>query len=77
MSKDKKIKCVEYPEVDKIYKHYKGGSYRVLTLAKHTENNETLVIYQSQEFGSVHARPLSMWFDEIRTGVYRFTLHEG
>lgn len=54
-----------YPEIGKQYKHYKGGKYKVLTLAKHSETDEILVIYKSLHFGSVHARPLSMWFDIV------------
>lgn len=60
----------EYPKIGKYYKHYKGGTYRVITLAKHSETDEILVIYESQEFGSIHARPLSMWFDQVGTEGY-------
>jgi hypothetical protein len=47
------------------YQHYKGGTYEVISLCTHTETNEKLVIYQSLNYGSVHARPLDQWFDEI------------
>lgn len=67
---------MKYPEIGKIYKHYKGGKYKVLTLAKHSETEETLVIYRSIHFGSVHARPLSMWFDKIKGKTIRFTLQK-
>lgn len=50
-----------YPEPGRFYRHYKGGLYKVLHLAKHTENDEVLVIYQSVHFGSFYARPLSSW----------------
>jgi len=66
-----------YPEVGRIYQHYKGGKYEVLTMASHSETNEPLVIYKSLHFGSVYARPLTMWFDGINLGTYevtRFTL---
>jgi len=56
---------VHYPQVGEIYKHYKGGRYRIITLAQHTETNEILVIYNSTLFGTVYARPLNMWFDDI------------
>lgn len=43
------------------YRHCKGGFYRVLTLALHTESQERLVIYQSEQDGAVYARPLAMF----------------
>lgn len=58
---------IKYPEIGGLYRHYKGGLYKVLTLAKHSEREEEiLVIYRSIHFGSIHARPLSMWFDKIK-----------
>jgi len=72
---------VKYPEIGKQYNHYKGGRYEVLTLAKHSETGEVLVIYKSLHFGSVYARPLSMWFDTViaenaamEVKIPRFTL---
>jgi hypothetical protein len=72
---------INYPKVGRFYKHYKGGTYKVLNLAKHTETNEGLVIYQSVEFGSFYARPIDMWFDNVNDTpdgdgrvVYRFVL---
>lgn len=61
MSKEYKQK----PVINGIYHHYKGGNYRVITLANHSETDDDLVIYQSIEYGSHHARPLSMWFEEV------------
>jgi hypothetical protein len=70
-----------YPEVGKQYNHYKGGRYEVLTLAKHSETGEVLVIHKSLHFGSVYARPLSMWFATViaenavmEINIPRFTL---
>jgi hypothetical protein len=60
------------------YKHYKGGTYEVVSLATHSETNEKVVVYKSINFGSVYVRPLSMWFDVIDASgfvtKYRFTL---
>ena len=47
------------------WRHYKGGNYKIITLAKHSETTEPLVIYQSISFGSIYARPLSMWEDTV------------
>ncbi len=69
---------VRYPHVDGVYDHYKGGRYKVISLAKHSETQEVLVVYASLLFGSVYVRPLSMWFDKIQmddgTETERFVL---
>lgn len=68
---------IKYPEPGRIYQHYKGGKYEVITMATHSETQEPLVIYKSFYFGSTHARPLKMWFEEIKKegtiSIYRFT----
>lgn len=58
---------VRYPEIGKQYNHYKGGVYEVISMATHSETQEVLVVYKSVLFGSVYARPLAMWFDEVTT----------
>ena len=45
------------------WQQYKLGVYEIITLANHSETQEALVIYKSIPFGSVYARPLSMWQD--------------
>ncbi|WP_434667224.1 DUF1653 domain-containing protein [Aeromonas sp. NJAU223] len=58
------------------YRHFKGGLYRVLTLARHTETGESLVIYQSEQDGEVYARPVPMfmeWIEHQGQVVSRFT----
>jgi len=64
----------KYPEIGGVYQHYKGGKYEVITMANHSETLEPLVIYKSLLFGSIYARPLSMWFDVIKEDVVRFSL---
>lgn len=72
--------AIEYPVIGGQYKHYKGGLYRVLTMANHTETGEALVIYQSLLFGSIHARPLTMFMEKLGENGYmpkmRFTLQQ-
>jgi len=63
---DKKSEIKVYPEIGKHYDHYKGGRYEVISMATHSETGEVLVIYKSIHFGSVYARPLEMWFDDIK-----------
>ena len=60
-------KRVEYPVIGGVYDHYKGGKYRVLHLATHTETSEPMVVYRSTLFGGIYVRPLSLWFDEVDT----------
>ena len=44
------------------YRHYKGGEYEVLSLAKSSENyNETVVVYKSLTDGKIWVRPAYMW----------------
>lgn len=68
---------IHYPMPGSRWKHYKGGVYEVITLANHSETQEPLVIYKSIPFGSVYARPLSMWHELCTlndTSVARFAL---
>lgn len=69
---------MNYPEIGKYYRHYKGGLYKVLHLSTHTENNEVLVNYQSIHFGSYFSRPINSWnelaFDDLNKPVKRFEL---
>jgi hypothetical protein len=57
-------KKIHYPMPGERWQHYKGGVYEIITLANHSETQEPLVIYKSIPFGSVYARPLTMW-DEV------------
>jgi len=66
-------KFVRYPEIGKHYNHYKGGVYEVISMATHSETAEPLVIYKSVLFGSVYARPLEMWFDEVENDKGKLT----
>ena len=48
------------------YRHYKGNEYRVITVARHTETEELLVIYQAL-YGErgFWARPAAMFAESV------------
>ena len=52
--------------INGLYKHYKGLDYKVLSLARHSETLEALVVYQALygEF-DIWVRPLSMFLETI------------
>ncbi len=62
-----------------IYKHYKGGLYKVLFIARHSETLEEMVVYEHVEKSAdkYWVRPLSMFKESVLVDgkkVRRFTL---
>ncbi|MDC0667109.1 DUF1653 domain-containing protein [Nannocystis radixulma] len=49
-----------------IYRHYKGPEYRVFGVARHSETEEQVVVYQAL-YGeySLWIRPLSMFLESV------------
>ena len=48
------------------YRHYKGGEYEVIGVAKHTETLEDLVVYRAlYDEGQIWVRPLHMFLEEV------------
>ena len=56
------------------YRHFKGGLYEVIGMAKHSENGEEMVVYRNDGDGKVWVRPKMMFMDRVNDETYRFTL---
>lgn len=51
-----------------IYKHYKGKLYRVISVAKHSETLEDLVVYEAlyeNTTSRLWVRPLTMFSENV------------
>ncbi len=53
------------------YRHHGGGLYTLLCVARHSETEEWLVAYTSEQTGDHWVRPLAMW-GELVDGRPRF-----
>jgi len=49
-----------------LYRHYKGNDYRVIGVARHTETEEVLVVYQAL-YGErgLWVRPAAMFVETV------------
>ena len=54
------------------YRHYKGGEYEVIGVARHSETHEPLVVYRPLYNDSgLWVRPHAMFFEEVEAGGRR------
>ena len=62
-----------------LYRHYKGGEYRVIGTARHSETGELLVVYRClYDDDSLWVRPLAMFMESVTVDgaeVPRFRRH--
>lgn len=58
-----------------VYKHFKGNKYKIIALAKHSETEEEMIVYQNIEKGDCWVRPKRMWNEKVNN-QHRFTLLE-
>ena len=48
------------------YRHFKGGEYEVVGVARHSETLEDMVVYKAlYDNGSLWVRPASMWNETV------------
>ena len=51
------------------YRHYKGGEYEVIGVARHSESLEPLVVYRPlYNDSSLWVRPYEMFFGQVEVG---------
>lgn len=59
------------------YRHFKGGEYRVIGIARHSETLEEMVVYEAlYGEGGLWVRPASMWNEEIERDGKKFKRFE-
>ncbi len=55
------------------YRHFKGGEYEVIGIARHSETEETMVVYRAlYGDGAIWVRPADMWNEKIERGGKTF-----
>lgn len=62
---------LEEGENASVFHHFKNKDYRIITIAKHSETLEELVVYQ--EIGNTShccARPIDMFFSKVDKEKY-------
>lgn len=48
------------------YRHFKGGEYEVIGIARHSETREEMVVYRAlYGEGGLWVRPASMWAETV------------
>ncbi len=54
------------------YRHFKGGEYELLGIAKHSETLEPMVVYRAlYGEGDLWVRPAAMWTETVERDGYR------
>jgi hypothetical protein len=47
-----------------LYRHFKGGLYRVIGRGEHTETKQEVIVYQTVATGELWVRPAFMWDEQ-------------
>jgi hypothetical protein len=54
------------PPVPGLYRHFKGGEYELLSVARHSETEELLAVYRSvEDRDTIWVRPLEMFTELV------------
>ena len=64
-------------QIGGAYRHFKGFTAKIITIATHTETGESLVVYEcsgkavnSDHKNGIYARPLEMFLSEVDREKY-------
>jgi hypothetical protein len=63
------------PRAGEVYQHYKGNFYTIIGLGTHSETEELMVVYKSNDTNRIWVRPLKMFNESVSidgTRVDRF-----
>lgn len=53
------------------YRHFKGGEYELIGMARHSETLEPMVVYRAlYGDGGLWVRPATMWTERVDQGDY-------
>ncbi len=53
------------------YRHFKGGEYELLFIARHSETQEEMAVYRAlYGAGGLWVRPLAMWSETVDRDGY-------
>ncbi len=54
------------------YRHFKGGEYELIGVAKHSETLEPMVVYRAlYGEGGLWVRPAAMWTEQVERDGYK------
>lgn len=54
------------------YRHFKGGEYELIGIARHSETLEPMVVYRAlYGDGGLWVRPAAMWTEQIQRDDYQ------
>lgn len=51
--------------VNEVYRHFKGNTYKIIAIAKDCEDLKELVVYQNVDKGDVWVRPLDNFTETV------------